>query len=46
VFALLLEDIDPDAPDPRLDVTGTLVEAKSKGKCGCEIRRIRALSQS
>ncbi|MFI9412493.1 tyrosine recombinase XerC [Nocardia gamkensis] len=30
VFALLLEDIDLDAPEPYLDVTGTLVEVKGK----------------
>ncbi|MGY1875695.1 hypothetical protein [Nocardia gipuzkoensis] len=30
VFALLLEDIDLDAPDAYLDVTGTLVEVKGK----------------
>ncbi|MGK8504745.1 hypothetical protein [Nocardia asiatica] len=30
VFALLLEDINLDAPDPYLDVTGTLVEEKGK----------------
>ena len=28
VFALLLEDIHLDAPDPYLDVTGTLVETR------------------
>ncbi|MFD8246925.1 hypothetical protein [Nocardia sp. NPDC059691] len=30
VFALLLEDIHLDAPEPYLDVTGTLVEVKGK----------------
>jgi integrase len=30
VFALPLEDIDLDAPEPYLDVTGTLVEVKGK----------------
>jgi hypothetical protein len=30
VFAVLLEDIDLDAPEPYLDVTGTLVEVKGK----------------
>lgn len=32
VFALLLDDIDLDCEDPYLDVTGTLVEVKGKGK--------------
>ncbi|MGY2029414.1 hypothetical protein [Nocardia gipuzkoensis] len=36
VFALLLEDIDLDAPEPYLDVTGTLVEVK--GKMGAQTR--------
>ncbi|MEV4238927.1 hypothetical protein AB0J47_27545 [Nocardia sp. NPDC049737] len=34
VFALLLEDIDLDAEDPYLDITGTLVEQKGKGTGG------------
>ncbi|MEV6432440.1 hypothetical protein [Nocardia sp. NPDC051463] len=34
VFALLLDDIDPEAADPYLDVTGTLVEEKGKGTGG------------
>ena len=36
VFALLLEGIDLDAPEPYLDVTGTLVEVK--GKMGAQTR--------
>lgn len=34
VFALLLDDIDLDASDPCLDVTGTLVEEKGAGAGG------------
>ncbi|WP_433521691.1 hypothetical protein ACQPZ2_30925 [Nocardia pseudovaccinii] len=34
VFALLLDDIDLDASDPYLDVTGTLVEIKGAGAGG------------
>ncbi|MFI6959921.1 hypothetical protein ACIBJI_41465 [Nocardia sp. NPDC050408] len=34
VFALLLDDIDLDASDPYLDVTGTLVEVKGAGAGG------------
>ncbi|MBF6228802.1 hypothetical protein IU470_27335 [Nocardia abscessus] len=34
VFALLLDDIDLDASDPYLDVTGTLVEEKGAGAGG------------
>ncbi|WP_109530785.1 MULTISPECIES: site-specific integrase [Nocardia] len=34
VFALLLDDIDLDASDPYLDVTGTLVEVKGSGAGG------------
>ncbi|MET8778967.1 hypothetical protein ABZV58_28520 [Nocardia sp. NPDC004654] len=34
VFALLLDDIDLDASDPYLDVTGTLVEVKGEGSGG------------
>ncbi|GAB2679228.1 site-specific integrase [Nocardia goodfellowii] len=34
VFALLLDDINLDADDPYLDITGTLVESKGKGTGG------------
>ncbi len=34
VFALLLDDINLDAPDPYLDVTGTLEEIKGAGNGG------------
>ncbi|MFI6308528.1 hypothetical protein ACIBEK_00065 [Nocardia fusca] len=34
VFALLLDEIDLDASDPYLDVTGTLVEVKGAGTGG------------
>nr|WP_194818015.1 hypothetical protein [Nocardia sp. XZ_19_385] len=37
VFALLLDDLDLDAPDPYIDITGTLVEAK--GEKGGWIRK-------
>ncbi|MEU0503735.1 hypothetical protein [Nocardia sp. NPDC005998] len=33
-ITLLLDDIELDAPDPYLDITGTLVEAKGKGTGG------------
>ncbi|WP_051026884.1 tyrosine-type recombinase/integrase [Nocardia higoensis] len=34
VFAVLLDDIDLDATDPYLDVTGTLIEVKGAGAGG------------
>lgn len=34
MFALLLDDIDLDASEPYLDVTGTLVEVKGQGAGG------------
>ncbi|MEV0043946.1 hypothetical protein AB0H60_10735 [Nocardia rhamnosiphila] len=34
VFALLLDDIDLDASDPYLDITGTLLETKGAGTGG------------
>lgn len=34
VFAVLLDDIDLDATDPYLDVTGTLIEVKGTGAGG------------
>ncbi|WP_067844481.1 site-specific integrase [Nocardia lijiangensis] len=35
-FALLLDEVDMSAPDPYLDVTGTLIEVRGKGRGGWE----------
>ncbi|MEU4837467.1 hypothetical protein [Nocardia testacea] len=45
MFALLLEDIDLDASDPYLDITGTLVETKGAGAGGLDAQTAPEVGQ-